>query len=195
MAPPMNVAIDLLLGRDTVRGRERELAEAMPAMTEAEFETFHRSTVKGLRAYAARVLGNPTHADDIVQESYLRFLRSRPTGDSIEQRRAFLYRVASNLIVDHWRSRRHEHGTEDHREPMSPHEPNVPLRIDLERAFKTLRPEERAMMWLAYVEGADHREIASALGFRRASIKVLLHRTRRKLAGLLSRPAAGTGER
>jgi RNA polymerase sigma-70 factor (ECF subfamily) len=49
-------------------------------------------------------------------------------------------------------------------------------------------------MWLAYVEGADHREIAAALGLRERSIRVLLHRVRRKLAGLLLPSSRGPGE-
>jgi RNA polymerase sigma-70 factor (ECF subfamily) len=186
----MNAAMDLLLGRDGTRARDLEAADA-PPMTEAEFELFHRATAKGLRAFAVRVLGNATWADDIVQDAYLRFLRSRPAAETPAQLRAYLFRIASNLIVDHWRSRRPEQGTPDSREPHASGLPDVPLRIDLERAFAHLRPEERAMMWLAYVEGADHREIASALGFRRASVRVLLHRTRRKLAALLRQIGPG----
>jgi RNA polymerase sigma-70 factor (ECF subfamily) len=45
-------------------------------------------------------------------------------------------------------------------------------------------------MWLAYVEGADHREIAAALGLRERSVRVLLHRARRKLAALIQRSKA-----
>jgi RNA polymerase sigma-70 factor (ECF subfamily) len=54
------------------------------------------------------------------------------------------------------------------------------------RVFERLNPQQRQLMWLAYVEGADHREIAAALGLRERSVRVLLHRTRRKLAQLLS---------
>ena len=40
-------------------------------------------------------------------------------------------------------------------------------------------------LWLAYVEGATHREIASATGLRELSVRVLLARARRKLATLV----------
>jgi RNA polymerase sigma-70 factor (ECF subfamily) len=49
-------------------------------------------------------------------------------------------------------------------------------------------------MWLAYVEGADHREIAAALGLRERSVRVLLHRARRKLATLLRQRETRSGE-
>ena len=62
---------------------------------------------------------------------------------------------------------------------------------DMARVFEQLTPQQRQLMWLAHVEGADHREIAAALGLREGSVRVLLHRTRRKLARLLR--AGGRG--
>jgi RNA polymerase sigma-70 factor (ECF subfamily) len=56
---------------------------------------------------------------------------------------------------------------------------------DFARAMSLLKPREREMLWLAYAEGASHREIASALGMRPGSIKLLLFRARRRLAALL----------
>ena len=41
------------------------------------------------------------------------------------------------------------------------------------------------MLWLAYVEGFSHREIATVLGMKTASIKLLLFRARRRLAAIL----------
>ena len=59
------------------------------------------------------------------------------------------------------------------------------LRVDMTRMFSQLAVQQRQMLWLAYVEGADHREIAAALGLRERSVRVLLFRARRKLARLL----------
>ncbi len=56
---------------------------------------------------------------------------------------------------------------------------------DFTRAMAELQPRERAMLWLAYAEGASHREIAATLGVGEGSMKTLLFRARRKLAGLL----------
>jgi DNA-directed RNA polymerase specialized sigma24 family protein len=41
-------------------------------------------------------------------------------------------------------------------------------------------------LWLAYVEGENHQEIANALGLARGSVKVLLFRARAKLKRLLT---------
>ena len=53
------------------------------------------------------------------------------------------------------------------------------------REFAVLKPRDRALLWLAYVEEHNHQEIASALGLARGSVKVLLSRARAKLRRLL----------
>jgi RNA polymerase sigma-70 factor (ECF subfamily) len=53
--------------------------------------------------------------------------------------------------------------------------------------MSNLKPRERAMLWLAYAEGASHREIADVLGLRPGSLKPMLFRARRRLAALLGR--------
>jgi RNA polymerase sigma-70 factor (ECF subfamily) len=52
--------------------------------------------------------------------------------------------------------------------------------------FNELKPRDRALLWLAYVEEHNHQEIASALGIARGSVKVLLSRARSKLRKLLA---------
>ena len=153
-------------------------------MDEQAFHACYRRTAGPLRAYVVRVMGGVAHADDIVQETYLRLLRvERPIEDPAAQR-ALLIRIASNLMIDHWRRSRHDCGRE---EPMEHgvNDPDVALRLDMARVFKTLRSEQRQLVWLAYVEGADHKEIGAALGVRERSVRVLLHRAKKKLAGLL----------
>jgi RNA polymerase sigma-70 factor (ECF subfamily) len=53
------------------------------------------------------------------------------------------------------------------------------------RLFRQLKPRERALLWMAYVEGFDHREIGAALQLGERSVRVLLFRARRKLAGMV----------
>jgi RNA polymerase sigma-70 factor, ECF subfamily len=43
-----------------------------------------------------------------------------------------------------------------------------------------LKPKERELLWLAYVEGMDHAEIAAATGLGRLSVRTLLFRARNK---------------
>src|SRR3989454_8733629 len=61
----------------------------------------------------------------------------------------------------------------------------VERRSDLAGALEHLKPRERELLWLAYVEGSSHKEIAEIAGVRAASVRLLLFRARRKLAELL----------
>ncbi|HUR29178.1 MAG TPA: sigma-70 region 4 domain-containing protein, partial [Planctomycetota bacterium] len=61
------------------------------------------------------------------------------------------------------------------------------LHDDVERAFRELKPQQRLLLWLAYVEELDHREIAAATGVADKSVRVLLFRARKAFAGILNR--------
>lgn len=153
-------------------------------MDEQAFHALYRQTAAPLRAYIVRVLGAATHADDIVQETYLHALRRPGLTTDPTELRAYLFRIASNLMIDHWRRHRHQTRVVNPPERAATTR-DVALRLDMKRIFQQLRPRERQLVWLAHVEGADHREIAAALGLSARSIRVLLSRARRKLAQLL----------
>jgi RNA polymerase sigma-70 factor (ECF subfamily) len=159
---------------------------------ELEFRLAYEQTVAPLRAYVARTLGSLTHVDDIVQETYLRLLRLPSPPETLVELRHYLFRIASNLMVDHWRRHKHETQAGDRPEPVSL-DHNVALEIDMGRLFGRLRPRDRQLLWLAHVEGASHREIATALGLSLNSIKVLLFRARQRLSALLEQSGHGTG--
>jgi RNA polymerase sigma-70 factor (ECF subfamily) len=155
---------------------------------EQGFQELHRMTARPLRAYAARVLGNAAQAEDVVQDAYLRLLRKPPATRDPGELRALLFRIASNLIVDTWRQQGRARRLERQQGAEPGRSADIPSQLDMARVFAELPVHQRQMLWLAYVEGADHREIAAALGLSKGSVRVLLHRLRHKLARLL-RPA------
>jgi RNA polymerase sigma-70 factor, ECF subfamily len=163
-------------------------------LDEATFRTLYSQTVTPLRAYVVRTLGGVAHADDIMQETYLRALRRPLDTADVSQWRAYLFRIAGNLLTDHWRRHDREMAVQAPDEPAEGFDPA--LRLDMGRMFQRLRPRERQLLWLAYVDKASHDEIAAALGLRVPSVKVLLFRARSKLARLLRRTGhSGAGVR
>ena len=152
------------------------------ALDEAEFRAFHERTARSLAAYLRRSLP-ADDVDDAVQEAYLRLLRTPHASLPIDERRAYLYRIAANLVNDAWRARKKTPVAEG-AEPdtLAGRSPSETGRIDVTRAMGRLRVQEQTMLWLAYVEQASHREIASALSIKEASVRVLLSRARQKLA-------------
>jgi RNA polymerase sigma-70 factor (ECF subfamily) len=161
-------------------------------MTEEAFGLFYERTARSLWAYLSRLTRDPHLADDLLQETYYRFLRANGSYQSEAHRKNYLFRIATNLARDVHRRRRIEEVMlrDDHTSGQGvPTDPTVKstTRTDLARAMAKLRPRDRSLLWLAYAHGSSHREIADTLGLKVASIKLLLFRARRRLAKLLPR--------
>jgi RNA polymerase sigma-70 factor (ECF subfamily) len=169
-------------------------AERTFQMTEDEFRLFYEQTARPVWIYLARMTSDDRLADDLLQETYYRFLRTRTAFASDDHRRHYLFRIATNLVHDHRRRPRRESGTFDESvshdvssEPIDVGERTV-RRLDLARAMDRLKPRDRSMLWLAYAQGFSHEEIAGMLGLRTSSLKALLHRARQRLIALLRAP-------
>lgn len=146
----------------------------------------YERTAPRLRAYLRRVAGDAALADDILQEAFIRLFRSGRPGASENETAAFLYRAATNLVYDHWRRRRRETKVLGQVAPKPAAPPPGPP-SDVGRIFARLAPRDRALLWLAHVEGLSHAEIASALGLKAISVRVMLFRARAELARRLRR--------
>ena len=72
-------------------------------MEEPAFDAFYQRTARRLWRYLRRISGDAALADDILQEAYLRFLRSVRAGASEPEQVSFLYRTATRLVYDEWR--------------------------------------------------------------------------------------------
>jgi RNA polymerase sigma-70 factor (ECF subfamily) len=163
----------------------------------ASFELFYAATARDLWAYAAATLGDPTLADDIVQETFVRYLRCGVRFADDAHRRAYLFRVASHRMLDERRRAHRRYETHPEPSPIdgesepvtNPH--TIADALDLRAGLARLSPRERSLLWLAHVEGFSHQEIGARLGTQPGSVRVLLHRARRRLAKILSFAAGG----
>jgi RNA polymerase sigma-70 factor (ECF subfamily) len=168
---------------------EAEAADVSLAMDEDAFRAFYDRTAGPLWGYLSRISGDRQVADDLLQESYYRLLKSPGTFESEAHRRNYLYRIATNLVKDAKRGARpvFDGGIEMSEMPAPEGQVGAEGRADVRRAFGRLKPRERALLWLAYAHGSSHHEIADVLGVKTGSIKPLLFRARRKLAAALQR--------
>jgi RNA polymerase sigma-70 factor, ECF subfamily len=153
------------------------------ALDEASFRVLYDATSQPIRAYLLHVCRRPDVADDLLQETYCRYLLHRRTDMDESQTRSYLFRIATNLIHDRGRSRVDFTTSEI---PEHGRAPNIETRLDVRSTLRQLKPRERELLWLAYVEGMNHEEIAAATGLRALSIKILLFRARRNAAHLLN---------
>jgi RNA polymerase sigma-70 factor, ECF subfamily len=157
-------------------------AQDSTAMDERQFQLLYDATARPIHAYLIGVTGQRDIADDVLQETYFRFLQRHPAGMPAAETRPYLFRIATNLLRDRWRTRQDAQWPEGFDQS---HSQDVDTQLDMRRALKALKPRERELLWLAYVEGMSHQEIATATGLAALSIRPLLFRARRKAAGLL----------
>jgi RNA polymerase sigma-70 factor (ECF subfamily) len=176
---------------------ERHAEEALAVMGDDEFRAFYERTARPLWAYLSRLSGDPHKADDFLQEAYYRFYRASKRYESEAHRRNSLFQIATNLVRDAARRGKHyeEVPLADEGSPSagpvpksaspSP-ETEAAMRTDVARAIQQLEPTQRELLWLAYAQGSSHEEIAEILELSAISVRTLLLRARRKLAGILA---------
>ena len=140
---------------------------------------------------AYRMLGSRADAEDLVQETYVRWHQA--AADAVENPEAWLVTTATRLAID--RLRRLKTEREAYVGPWLP-EPivtsqppdrNLDLAADLSVAFLTLlerlAPEERAAFLLHDVFDVGYREIASVLERSEAACRQVVHRARERVRG------------
>lgn len=182
------LTISIMLEAVAISGRSKERQAPSPdpcALSEAEFEQFYGRWSGPLFGYLNRMTGNHSLAEDLAQKAFVRLLGATLKTTDEAALKSYLYRIATNLVRDHWRRDRPESNL-DESTPIPSHDTATPLlRTDMQRLFEMLEPKERAILWLAHVENAPHREIAEILGVGEKSVRVLLFRARKKFAAVL----------
>ena len=151
---------------------------------EGRFNQLYAQIGPALHGYLARISGDTALADDLLQETFVRLLQADAGHLSDSHLRSYLYRTATNLVRDRWRALKRAHSVDISIEPSADH---PTLNPDVRRLFAKLTLRERSLLWLAYVEQCDHREISERLGLSVLSVRVLLFRARKHFAGILER--------
>ena len=178
------------------RTEELALVERCRAGDLAAFETIYRTHAGRLYSVACRVLGNPTDAEDLLQEIFLAAHRKLETFRGESALGTWLYRLAMNLCLDHLRSRAtrsgqltdaldEEYGLDDSGSRRLAE--RTIARMDLERAMAQLPEGCRTAFVLHDVEGLEHREIAEVLGIAEGTSKSQVHKARMRLRAMLGR--------
>ena len=181
--------------RDTTfTDARREDATAEFVMDEETFRGLYERTARGLWAYLVRTTGDRGLADDLLQETFYRFLRAGAAHENETHRRNSLYRIATNLAVNHARDTKHERAAQnvyldapDDETGTTPEvaddEPTVEQRLLREERMAAIRkhvmalPERQRMAVLMHkYQGMDYRQIGDVLKLSESATKSLLFR-------------------
>ncbi len=151
-------------------------------LDEAQFQAMYAAVSRPLFAYLQGVTGRREVAEDLLQETFCRFLGRRPRTMPEDETRRYLFRIATNLLRDRWRRQEDVPAPEASDEGYAT---DVAVQLDVRRAMRLLKPRERELLWLAYVEGMSHAEIGKVTRLSAMSVRLLLFRARGRAAGLL----------
>jgi RNA polymerase sigma factor (sigma-70 family) len=144
-------------------------------------------------AYAARLLGDRTEAEDVAQEAMLRLWRIAPEWRQGEaQVTTWLYRVVTNLCIDRQRKGRRQAPIEAAGDPADGRPGAVAVLTEAERAqalqtaLDGLPERQRQAVVLRHLEGLSNPEIAAVMDIGVEAVESLTARGKRALAAALA---------
>jgi RNA polymerase sigma-70 factor, ECF subfamily len=191
----MSAPVARIGGAPPDRRDELALVERCRQGDLAAFEEVYRTHAGRLYSVACRLVGNPADAEDLLQDIFLAAHRKLDSFRGDSALGTWLYRLATNLCLDHLRSRAVRTSqltdTLDDEPGLSDATSRgladrTVARMDLERALTKLPEGCRAAFVLHDIEGLEHREVADVLGIAEGTSKSQVHKARLRLRALLS---------
>ena len=162
----------------------------------AAFAVLYEDYYDRIFRYVSFKTGNSLEAEDITAEVFVKMLESI---DSFRwqgyQFSSWLFRIAHNLIVDHFRKRgrRHIVALDDAPAAATEYDPDLDRKLDVDmsmvpvqEAMKDLTDLQREVISLRFAAGLSVAETARAVGKKDNAVKALQHAGIKKLRGILS---------
>jgi RNA polymerase sigma factor (sigma-70 family) len=188
-------------GRAAARGdMQRELVERARRGDHDAFAMLAGAAINRLDAAARLILRDPEQAEDAVQNALVRAWRDLPTLRDPDRFDAWLHRLLVRSCMDEARRlRRHRLNVEltYHDVPTADDASAMADRDELERGFRRLEPEQRALIVLHHYLDLPLPEVASALGIPLGTAKSRLHRSLQVMRAAIeadARPRMGIPE-
>jgi RNA polymerase sigma factor (sigma-70 family) len=172
---------------------------ALSVWTVAELGAFYTEHRSELLAHANRVLKDSAKAEEITQDSLIKFMLAAPELESEEHALSYLHRTIENLCIDYFRMEGRRPNlvviddaqaeveakwqiSGDHSEVLSQAEDAAIIR----QALALLSPAERAALVMWEMEGRSTEEIAAELGIKQSAVRHTVSRARTSLRRVLS---------
>ena len=178
---------------------EAEAIRQAQAGNAVAFEFLYQLHGRRVYALCLRMVGNPSDAEDLMQEAFLQLFRKIGTFRGESAFSTWLHRMTVNVVLMRLRKKALpvsslEEATEPDEEGGGPRKdvgaPDLRLsgavdRVNLERSIGRLPPGYRTVFVLHDVQGYEHNEIAGIMGCSVGNSKSQLHKARTRLRDLL----------
>jgi RNA polymerase sigma-70 factor (ECF subfamily) len=178
-----------------IREGEDELVRRAIKRDSAAFGSLYECHLDRIYRYVFYRVGSSSEAEDLTEQVFLKAWeaidRYEPRGAPFA---AWLYRLAHNLVVDHYRGKR---VTTPLDEVADAEEVGVDVvaavedSLDVEEvraAIQTLNPEYQQLIALRFLEELSHAEVAQIIGKSEGAARVIQHRALQALARALEKP-------
>ncbi|PFG33029.1 RNA polymerase sigma factor [Sanguibacter antarcticus] len=155
---------------------------------EERFATLFDANYPALLGYAVRRVSHPEDAADVVAEAFLVAWRRLDDVPGGADARPWLFGVARNVLANYYRSERRRSTLAVRlRETLTTDPPRAIVEPStLGAAMALLSEDDRELLRLLAWEGLARDEIALVLRVPRATVRVRLHRARRRLVHLMA---------
>lgn len=158
------------------------------------FERLYRAEVGRVYALALRLTGDRGRAEQLVQDAFIRAWRKLASFRGESALSTWLHRLTVNVFLLEARGEQRRVGREaeppdDAEFPGDRHDASADLasRIDLERGIALLPERTRAAFVLHDIQGYTHEEIGTMMAVTPSTVRVMVHRARRRLMEVLER--------
>jgi RNA polymerase sigma-70 factor (ECF subfamily) len=182
----MNLAAGGSQTAESATSEEVRWLELVAQGDEQAYRQLMNRHLRGVHAFAYRMLGSRAEAEEVSQECFLRLWKHAGRYVARAKPSTWLYRIAHNLAIDRLRRRRegsHPEGLEDvptsERQSALVHDRQVSRVV--ERALQDLPERQRAAIGLVHYQGLSNAEAAEVLGIGVRALESLLARARRQL--------------
>ena len=172
------------------------MARALEGSSDAYHQLVRRYE-RPLLSVIRRMISDPQVAEDLAQEVFLKAFRNLKRYDPRRKLSSWLFKIAHNATIDHLRRRRLStvpleiqdrdgdeswdvHPAPEEEEPDQVAERSEVMR-GLSRALGRLKPHYREILLLRFQQGLAYHEIAEVTGQKMGTVKIQLHRARKRL--------------
>jgi RNA polymerase sigma-70 factor (ECF subfamily) len=154
----------------------------------ADAKTLFSEHRDGVFRYLSRIVGQADTADELTQEVFLRAWRAPAAGETEVERRAWLFKVARNLALNHLRDARRRPETVGLTDAAQPATQEISTAV--QQALAALPDLDRDVFLMRETVGLSYDEIAAACEVTVDAVRARLHRARSQLREALGRQIA-----